>query len=94
MDDVESQVKECMELEEWYKVNYASKILATEPEDSYKKTLALQLQSASNIIWNTFAESRRQWDGRNSEILSLIHGEACVILLKNLVRIMNYPCPL
>ena len=52
MDDMKSLclVKECRELKEHYKVNYTSKILATEPEDRHpvikemihKKDLPLQ----------------------------------------------------
>ena len=111
VDDVETLclVKECRDLEERYKVNYTSKIFTTELEDRHsvikemvqtihKKDLALQLQSASNLehlCKITDAVGRNKlWDH------VLDHGEACVTLLKKLVRVMSHPlhasrpCPL
>ena len=62
MDDVESLhlVRECRELEERYKVDYTSTILAAESEDRHsvvktmvevilKEDLALQMQSSSEL---------------------------------------------
>ena len=111
VDDVESLslVKECRELEERYKVNYTSKILTTELEDRhpiikeiiqiiYKKDLAHQLKSASNLEHLCRIAETMGWKKLWDHVLD--HGEACVTSLKNLVRVMchplhaSHPCPL
>ena len=111
VDDVESLclVKECRELEERYKMNYTSEILTTELEDRHsvikemvqtihKKDLALQLQSASNLVHLCKTTEAVGWKKLWDHVLD--HGETCVTSLKNLVRVMSHPlyashpCPL
>ena len=92
--------KECRELEERYRVDYTSKILASDMKDRHpiikdlgcvihKGDLALQLQSISEMehlckIAST-VRWKKLWDN------ALDHGEACITSLKNLVRIISCP---
>ena len=85
------------------------KILTTELEDRqpiikeiiqiiYKKDLAHQLKSASNLERLCRIAETVGWKKLWDHVLD--HGEACVTSLKNLVRVMchplhaSHPCPL
>ena len=111
VDDVESLslVRECRELEERYKSNYTSAILAAGDEDASniirnaqrsirKKDQSLLLHKVSKYpSLHKIAECvgwKKLWDD------ALDHGPSVIKSLKNLVRVITYPdysltkCPL
>ena len=90
-------------------MNYTSKILTKKLEDRhpiikeiiqiiYKKDLAHQLKSASNLEHLCRIAETVGWKKLWDHVLD--HGEVCVTSLKNLVRVMchplhaSHPCPL